>query len=113
MTLFTDASVMDFTCKCSGIRILGLSILTCLDNIVDTSIWVYVECEVAIIAASIPALRAIFTKTSFVKSTNAKSNSRTAPESDHSQLDTTDIKVITSVEWSSDHEKERNDLSHA
>jgi hypothetical protein len=104
---------MDFTCKCSGIRILGLSILTCLDNIVDTSIWVYVECEVAIIAASIPALRAIFTKTSFVKSTNAKSNSRTAPESDHSQLDTTDIKVITSVEWSSDHEKERNDLSHA
>jgi hypothetical protein len=80
---------------------------------VDTSIWVYVECEVAIIAASIPALRAIFTKTSFVKSnTQATKSNRTAPESDHSQLDTTDIKVITSVEWSSDHEKEHRDMSH-
>jgi hypothetical protein len=71
--------------------------LTFLDNMAPISIWAFLECELAIIAACIPSLRALFTQSSFFKGTGQSYGQSAA-----TQIISTDIKVITSVEWGSD-----------
>jgi hypothetical protein len=81
--------------------------LTRLDNIVMVDYWALFECEVAIIAACIPAIRALFTRTSFFQTTKSSKINTTPPHSYPSQAGSSDIKVVTSVEWSEDHNLEK------
>jgi hypothetical protein len=75
--------------------------LTRLDETVTLNYWVVMEPEVAIIAACTPAIRAVFTKASFFQSTTGSKGSQ--PRTYGSQLESADIKVVTSVEWATNH----------
>jgi hypothetical protein len=75
--------------------------LTRLDDTVMLNYWVVMEPEVAIIAACTPAIRAMFTKASFFQSSMDYEGSQ--PRSYASQLESAEIKVVTSVEWATDH----------
>jgi len=74
-------------------------------NTVMLNYWAVMEPEVAVIAACTPAIRAVFTKTSFFQSTVDSKDSQ--PRSYASQLESAEIKVVTSVEWATDHYSKR------
>ena len=76
--------------------------LTSLDNMAPIAIWAFLECQLAIIAACIPSLRALFTRSSFFRGPTGQSYGQSAS----TQIISTDIKVVTSVEWGSDNASE-------
>jgi hypothetical protein len=79
--------------------------LTSLDNMAPISIWAFLECQLAIIAACIPSLRALFTRSSFFGPTT-DGTGQSYGQSAATQIISTDIKVVTSVEWGSDNASE-------
>lgn len=90
-TTVTEASLKDFTYA-----------------IAPVSWWAFLECEVSIIAACIPSIRALFTKSSFFQSsTSSPSKNGYGGRSNNSQVETKDIQVVTQVEWASDAATER------
>jgi hypothetical protein len=94
----TDATLKDFTCKL-GCTMDGLY-LPVADNMAPISIWAFLECQLALIAACIPPLRALFTQSSFFRTTRSATG-QTYGQSAATQIISTDIKVVTSVEWGS------------
>ena len=84
-----------------SVNTVAAQMLTRLDETVMLNYWVLVEPEVAIIAACTPAIRAMFTKASFFQSTMGSKSSQ--PRLYASQPESAEIKVVTSVEWATDH----------
>ena len=72
--------------------------LNSADNMAPISIWAFLECQLAIIAACVPSLRALFTQSSFFTGASRQTHGQSAA----TQIISTDIKVVTQLEWGSD-----------
>jgi hypothetical protein len=77
--------------------------LTCYpDSMVPIGYWAFLECEVSIIAARVPAIRALFTKSAFFQSSTRVTEKYGYGRSNANQVESKDIQVVTSVGWASD-----------
>lgn len=69
------------------------------------SIWAFLECELSIIAVCIPQIRTLFTRSAFFQSSYGAEGQRDSSFGDHTTAEPkhrSDIKVVTSVEWTTD-----------
>ncbi len=105
-TTITNNSLKDFTCRLA--LIFSSFVLTppFPDALVPACVWAFLECELSIIAVCIPQIRRLFTSSAFFQSSWYGESQKDGGFGDHAATaeskHRSDIKVVTSVEWTTD-----------